>query len=188
MAIYYNAQLNLGNEAFGSEPTITANEVLRTAGIKDLAREIEHQNKLIPAQVSENVLQNFCKAAVELMSQGFAIQLPTEQGVGIRLFTDVHVKGGSINLARARQLDPTVTELTTENAGRLIDLAGGVSCRVRATAMQPFTDLLNDEKPQLQRDGTVTKAYVERKNGDGTPTDPDDPDTPGDGGGDEVEP
>ena len=183
MAIYYNAQLNMGSEALGSEPTITANEVLRTAGIKDLAREIEHQNKLIPAQVSENVLQNFCRAAAELMSQGFAIQLATEQGVGIRIFTDVHVKGGNINLARARQLDPTVTELTAENAGRLIDLAGGVTCRVRATALQPFTDLLNDEKPQVQREGTVTKAYVEKKASGGN-TDPDSTD-PDDG---EIEP
>ena len=182
MAIYYNAQLNMGNEAFGSEPTITANESLRTAGIRDLAREIEHQNKLIPAQVSESVLQNFCKAAAELMSQGFAIQLTTDQGVGIRIFPDVHVKGGNINLTRARELDPTVTELTEENAGRLIDLAGGVTCRVRATAMQPFTDLLMEEKPQMQRDGIVVKPYVEKKDGD---ADPDDNGGGNGGGGDD---
>jgi hypothetical protein len=81
------------------------------------------------------------------------------------------VKGGNINLTRAKELDPTVTELTEENAGRLIDLAGGVTCRVRATAMQPFTDLLLEEKPQMQRDGTVVKPYVEKKDGEGSGSD-----------------
>lgn len=187
MAIYYKAQLNMGNEALGSEPTITANESLRTADRKALARELAHQSHdLIPENVADLVLQNFCKAAVELMSQGFAIQLDTEQGVGVRIFPDVHVKGGNINLARAKQLDPTVTELTADDAGRLIDLAGGVTCRVRCTAMQPFTDLLNDEKPTMQRDGTVTKAYVAKADGSGD--DDDDQqggdDTPQGGGGD----
>ena len=157
----------MGNEALGTEKTITANEVLRTCDTKALAREINHQNPLIPEQVAEAVLENFCKAAVEKMAEGFAITLNSGNDVAIRIFPDIHIKGGNINLTRAKELDPTITELTAENAGELIDKAGGVTCRVRATCMQKFTDLLEKEDYQLKRIGIETKAYVQRKDGEG---------------------
>ena len=165
--IEYKGQLNMGNEALGTEPTITANESLRTCDTKALAREIAHaSHDLIPEQVAAMVLENFCKAAAEKMAEGFAIQLNNGQDVAIRIFPDIHVKGGNINLARAKELDPTVTELTAENAGDLIDKAGGVTCRVRATCMQKFTDLLEKEEYQVKRTGIEVKAYVERVSGD----------------------
>jgi hypothetical protein len=165
--IEYKGQLNMGNEAFGTEKTITANESLRTCDTKALAREIAHaSHDLIPEQVAAMVLENFCKAAAEKMAEGFAIQLNNGQDVAIRIFPDIHVKGGNINLARAKELDPTVTELTAENAGDLIDRAGGVTCRVRATCMQKFTDLLEKEEYQVKRTGIEVKAYVERVGGD----------------------
>lgn len=168
MAIQYKGQLNLGNEAFGSEKTITANEVIRTAESKDLAREIHHQNTLIPEQVAQAVLDNLCAAAVELMNMGFAVQLKNGDDVAVRFIPDIHVKGGNINLARAQQLDPTVTELTEQNAGELIDKAGGVTVKVRAIVQQKFTDLLNKDGVKVERIGVETKAYVEKKNSDGT--------------------
>lgn len=165
--IEYKGQLNMGNEALGTEKTITANESLRTCDTKALAREIAHaSHDLIPEQVAAMVLENFCKAAAEKMAEGFAIQLNNGQDVAIRIFPDIHVKGGNINLARAKELDPTVTELTAENAGDLIDKAGGVTCRVRATCMQKFTDLLEKEEYQVKRTGIEVKAYVERVGGD----------------------
>ena len=165
--IEYKGQLNMGNEALGTEKTITANESLRTCDTKALAREIAHaSHDLIPEQVAAMVLENFCKAAAEKMAEGFAIQLNNGQDVAIRIFPDIHVKGGNINLARAKELDPTVTELTVENAGDLIDRAGGVTCRVRATCMQKFTDLLDKEEYQVKRTGIEVKAYVERVGGD----------------------
>lgn len=160
--IEYKGQLNLGNEALGTEKTITANECVRTCDTKALAREIHHQNTLIPEQVAEAVLENFCLAAVEKMAEGFAIQLMNGQDVAMRIYPDIHVKGGNINLARAKQLDPTVTELTAENAGALIDKAGGVTVRVRATVQQKFTDLLLKQEPQVQRSGIMEAPYVER--------------------------
>jgi hypothetical protein len=183
--IEYKGQLNMGNEALGTEKTITANEYLRTCDTKALAREINHQNKLIPEDVAAAVLGYFCKAAVEKMAEGFAIQLYNGQDVALRIFPDIHVKGGNINLARAKELDPTVTELTAENAGELIDKAGGVTCRVRATCMQKFTDLLEKEEYQVKRVGIETKAYVERVNGDDTGDDNGGGDNQGgEGGGD----
>ena len=164
--IDYKGQLNMGNEALQSEKTITANEVLRTCDTKALAREISHQNALIPEQVAAAVLENFCKAAAEKMAEGFAIQLNAGDEVAIRIFPDIHIKGGNINLARAKELDPTVTELTADNAGSLIDKAGGVTVRVRSTCMQKFTDLLEKEEYQVKRTGIEVKAYVERVGGD----------------------
>ena len=180
--IEYQAQLNLGNEALGSEKTITANEAVRTCDTKALAREISHQNKLIPEDVAEAVLAYFCKAAVEKMTEGFAVQLMNGNDVALRIFPDIHVKGGNINLARAKQLDPEVTDLTLENAGDLIDKAGGVTVRVRATVQPKFTELLEAEGYQLKRVGVVQKDYVEKKDGDD-----DEPEQPGTGGGNNGE-
>lgn len=159
--IEYKGQLNMGNEAFGTEKTITANEDVRTCDVKALAREITHQNTLIPEDVAAQVLNYFCKAAVQKISEGFAVQLTSGNDVAIRIFPDVHIKGGNINLTRAKELDPTVTELTEENAGELIDKAG-VQVRVRATCMQKFTELLEKEEYQMKRTGIEVKPYVAR--------------------------
>ena len=172
--ISYKGQLNEGNAALGTEKTITANEDIRTCDLKALAREINHQNALIPEDVAASVLGYFCKAAVQKMAEGFAVQLTSGSDVAIRIFPDVHIKGGNINLERAKQLDPSITKLTEDVVGQLIDKAG-VQVRVRATCMQKFTDLLESEGYQLSRSGVETKAYVERKG-----TDPDDDDEPSD--------
>lgn len=166
--IEYKGQLNQGNEALGTEKTITANEVVRTADIKALAREIHHQNTLIPEQVASAVLENFCAAACELMSMGFAVQLNNGDDVAMRIFPDIHVKGGNINLKRAKELDPSVTELTLENAGELIDKAGGVTVKVRAVVQQKFTELLNLQDVKVQRVGVQEAAYVERSDDGGS--------------------
>jgi len=157
--IEYKGQLNMGNEALGADKTITANEQVRTCDTKALAREISHQNSLIPEDVAASVLGYFCKAAVQKMAEGFAVQLTNGNDVALRIFPDVHVKGGNINLARAKELDPTVTELTEENAGALIDKAG-VTVRVRAICQQKFTDLLDAEEYQLKRTGIEIVPYV----------------------------
>ena len=157
--IEYKGQLNMGNEALGADKTITANEQVRTCDTKALAREISHQNSLIPEDVAASVLGYFCKAAVQKMAEGFAVQLTNGNDVALRIFPDVHVKGGNINLARAKELDPTVTELTEENAGALIDKAG-VTVRVRAICQQKFTDLLDAEEYQLKRTGVEVVPYV----------------------------
>ena len=164
--IEYKGQLNLGNESLGTEKTITANEVVRTADVKALAREIHHQNTLIPEQVASAVLENFCAAACELMAMGFAVQLNNGNDVAMRIFPDVHIKGGNINLKRAKELDPSVTELTLENAGDLIDKAGGVTVKARAVVQQKFTDLLTQQDVKVQRVGVGEAAYVEKKGND----------------------
>lgn len=171
--IEYNGQINLPNANFGvTERTITANEDVRTCDIQALAREISHQNRLVPEDVAAQVLAYFCKAAVEKMSEGFAIQLANGNDIALRIFPDVHVKGGNINLKRAKELtgNANLTEQEmVDMAGELIDKAG-VKVSVRAVAQQKFTELLENENYQLHRRGIVTKSFEK--------TDDDEPTTP----------
>lgn len=162
--IKYNVQLNQGNEALGSGKSISANEVLLTCDEKALAREIHHQNTLIPEQVAAAVLQNFGKAAAELMAMGFAIQFKNGDDVLMRIYPDIHVKGGNINLERAQQLDPTVTDLTLENAGDLVNLAGGVTVRARAEVETKFTEMLLAEGASVERGAVIENPYVAKTN------------------------
>ena len=187
--IQYNVCLNNGIEAFGiDQKTITANEVLLTCDEQALAREINHENPLIPEQVAKAVLDNFCKAAAQLMSMGFAIQLKNGNDVALRIHPDVHVKGGNINLARAQELNPEVTELTVENAGDLVNRAG-VALRAKAECAPKFSELLLSMGAAVQRKGVVERAKVMRSEGDGN-SDGSDPDQGGGGlpgGGTEPE-
>ena len=176
----YNIYLNQGNEYLNvNEKTITVNEVLDTVDENALAREISHQNPLIPEQVARAVLENFCQAAAELMSMGFAIQLKSGGEVAMRIYPDIHLNGGNINLARARELMPDVVNTEADmvaNIGELVSRAG-VHVRARSETQQKFTDLLLAMKGSMNRNEIIERAKITR------PTSPDD-DGPSGGGGD----
>ncbi len=157
--IQYEVQLNQGNEALQTGKTITANEVLLTCD------EIHHQNSLIPEDVAASVLGYFGKAAAQLMAMGFAIQFKNGQDVLMRIYPDVHLKGGNINLERAKQLNPEVTDLTLENAGELATQVG-VKVRVRCETEAKFTELLNSEGYSVERKAVKEVAYVAKKGSD----------------------
>ena len=163
--IQYEVQLNQGNEALQTGKTITANEVLLTCDEKALAREIHHQNSLIPEDVAASVLGYFGKAAAQLMAMGFAIQFKNGQDVLMRIYPDVHLKGGNINLERAKQLNPDVTDLTLENAGELATQVG-VKVRVRCETEAKFTELLDAEGFSVERKAVKEVAYVAKKGSD----------------------
>ena len=162
--IQYEVQLNHGNEALQSGKTITANEVLLTADEKALAREIHHQNALIPEDVAASVLAYFGKAAAQLMAMGFAVQMKNGNDVLMRIYPDVHLSGGNINLERAKQLIPGTTELTLDNAGELATKAG-VTVRVRCEAEAKFSELLKSEGFTVERKGVKEVAYVAKGEG-----------------------
>ena len=160
--IEYNIWLNHGNENIGSEEkTITANEVVKTADNDDVAALIHSMNNLIPEQVARDVLENFCMATGRLMKMGFAVQLKSKTEVAMRIYPNVRVKGGNINLARAQELDPTVTDLTLENAADLVQKAG-VEVRVKAECQQPYTDILKELKPSLSYVKVIDRPKVMR--------------------------
>lgn len=160
--IQYEVQLNQGNEALQTGKSITANEVLLTCDEKALAREIHHQNSLIPEDVAASVLGYFGKAAAQLMAMGFAIQFKNGQDVLMRIYPDIHLQGGNINLSRAQQLDPTVTDLTLDNAGELATKVG-VKVSVRCESEVKFTELLEQEGYSVERKGVKEAAYVAKK-------------------------
>lgn len=162
--IKYQVSLNKGVEAFGTGPSITANEIVDTADASALAREIHHLNSLIPEQVAEAVLQNFCEAAANLMAMGYAVVLRSGADAAIRIYPDVHVKGGNINLDRAKALIPGTVALSLDNAGELVTKAG-VTVRAKAECEVKFTDLLTKAEASLERKEVVEKAFVKRANG-----------------------
>ena len=181
--IKYQVSLNKGVEAFGTGPSITANEIVDTADASALAREIHHLNSLIPEQVAEAVLQNFCEAAANLMAMGYAVVLRSGADAAIRIYPDVHVKGGNINLDRAKQLIPGTVALSLDNAGDLVTKAG-VTVRAKAECEPKFNDLLTKAEVRLERKEVVEKAFVKRANAsdDSAAGGSDSSDSEGDGG------
>ena len=182
--IKYQVSLNKGVEAFGTGPSITANEIVDTADASALAREIHHLNSLIPEQVAEAVLQNFCEAAANLMAMGYAVVLRSGADAAIRIYPDVHVKGGNINLDRAKQLIPGTVALSLDNAGELVTKAG-VTVRAKAECEVKFNDLLTKAEARLERKEVVEKAFVKRANASDSDSEnggSDSSDSEGDGG------
>lgn len=160
--IRYKICINNGIEAFGIDhKTITVCEELKKCDENALAREINHENPLIPEQVAKSVLDNFCKAALNLMSMGYSVYLKNGDDVAIRIYPDVNINGGNINIDRARELDPSVAELTEDNAGELVSKAG-VSVRIKAECQHKFIKQLQTEA-SLMRTDVVERAKKERK-------------------------
>lgn len=83
----------------------------------------------------------------------------------MRIYPDVHLKGGNINLERARELNPEVTDLTLENAGELATQVG-VKVRVRCETEAKFTELLQSEGFSVERKAVKEVAYVAKKGSD----------------------
>ena len=160
--INYNININNGIQAFDAEgKTITVSEATQTVDTQVLAREIHHENMLIPEQVAEAVLQNFATAALNLMRQGFAIQFKSGNDVIMRIYPDVNVNGGNINLRRAKELIPGTTEITADNAAELVSQAG-ITVRPRVKCTRRFWELLHSEDCDVQRKDIVEKAQVLR--------------------------
>ena len=169
--IEYQGQINLPNPNFGTtEKTITANEVVRTCDTRSLAKEVAHaSHDLVTEGIAEMVINNFCKACVDKMVEGFAIQMQNGQDVMMRIFPDIHLNTPTknINLTIARRIDPTVQteEQMVEKAGELIDKVG-VKVTVRAVVQKKFTDLLDKEGYSVKRTGIVTATAAHQSEGD----------------------
>lgn len=163
----YKIFINNGNEAFGtSGKTLSIEEQPRTISEDFLAEEMHHANELIPKRTIKEVLSIFSEVSARLMAEGFAIQFQKDGKVSLRLYADAKIKGGNINLERAKQLDPTVTEITAENASALVQKAG-IQLRAYAEVEQKLTELLLSFNPAPHLTDIVERAYVEKKNSGG---------------------
>ena len=166
--IEYTIKINNGNENIGSNAkSITVKEKVKTAGVKDLSREINLLNKLIPEQVAAAVLDNFCEAAANLMSMGQAVVLKSRGKAAIRLIPDVKLNGRNITLARAQQLDSTITDLTEDNAGDLVQRVG-VRVRARAVCAPALTELIQAAGVTTQKTNIINVPKILRANDNGS--------------------
>ena len=118
---------------------------------------------------AEVVLGYFGKAAAQLMAMGFAIQFKNGDDVLMRIYPDIHLKGGNINLQRAQEIDPEVTDLTMENVGDLATKVG-ISVKVRCETEVKFTELLDKEGYSVERKQVRNVPYVAKKTTDGNDT------------------
>ena len=167
--IKYDVKLNNGVEAFGTtEKTLTASEHVENVDANFMAHHMHLHNPLIPEDVATAVLNAFCESAAELMGQGNAVVLTSKGKAALRLYPDVHVKGGNINLARAQELMPEVTELTLDNATELVQRAG-LTLRAKAECEPAMGVLLDQSKSGLTLNSVVNVPYVQRT---ATPADP----------------
>ena len=169
--IKYDVKLNNGVEAFGTtEKTLTASEHVENVDANFMAHHMHLHNPLIPEDVATAVLNAFCESAAELMGQGLAVVLTNKGKAALRLYPDVHVKGGNINLARAQELMEGVTELTLDNASELVQRAG-LTLRAKAECEPAMGVLLDQSKSGLTLNAVVNVPYVQRT---ADPADPDD--------------
>ena len=166
--IKYNIKLNQGNEVLNSEKTITAVEVVENVDANFMAHHMHLHNALIPEDVATAVLNAFCESAAELMGQGHAVVLTSKGKAALRLYPDIHVKGGNINLARAQELMEGVTELSLDNASELVQRAG-LTLRAKAECEPAMGVLLDQSKSGLTLNEVVNVPYVQRT---ATPADP----------------
>lgn len=170
--IIYNVLINNGNENIGAEgQTITLQEQLTPAGNTEVARQITHQNSLIPISLSELMVEYTLKGILELLALGHVVQLKIGNNVMLRIWPDVKPVGGdNINLARAQEKDPTITEFTVENAGQIVDLIG-VNLKVQAEVQVKLSEMLRDLKPEVHRDKVISRPKVTRTESNTTTVD-----------------
>ena len=160
--IKYNVKLNNGVEALNiNEKSVSAEEVVENVDAKFMAHHMHLHNALIPEDVATAVLNAFCESAAELMGQGHAVVLTSKGKAALRLYPDIHVKGGNINLARAQELMEGVTELSLDNASELVQRAG-LTLRAKAECEPAMGVLLDQSKSGLTLNEVVNVPYVHR--------------------------
>lgn len=168
--IKYNLQINNGVEAFGTTgKTISANEVVDTCDASELAREIAHHAEVVSERTAKYVLDNILAAVVQKMSEGKAVVLTLDGKAALRIYPDIHIKGGNINLTRAKELDPEVTDITLDNISGIVAKAGGVTLRAKAEVEKPLTDALKKQEVSLHLNEKKEMPRLNRTEGSGTP-------------------
>lgn len=151
----YQVYIQQGNEHFGTEgSTIYIGEKPIKLRNDYIINRIHDKNMLVPTQLISSVLENLYLVWGEALAEGSAIQIKVGNDVIARIKPDISIKGGNINLKRAKELDPTVTEITVENATELVQKAG-VQLKIKIEVMPKFAELVKTFHPTLESSGTV---------------------------------
>lgn len=166
----YRIEIHNGNANLGTTgKSIAVQEVLNTVSNEFVAHYMHLQNPLIPEDAALMVLSSLGKTAASLVSEGMSVQVKDKQDVLLRIYGDIHIKGGNINLERARELsgNPSLTEQQmVEMASELVQKAG-VTYRARCEAEQKLTDLVKKQDGlSVTRTGDIKEvAYVPASQG-----------------------
>lgn len=164
----YVLQLNNGNENFGTTgKTITANEQCEVAGYKELAEEMSHFTKLTGYDENEYVIRNLMKAIVHLICQGKRVVLPigSDNKAAAAFHLDLHLKGGSINEAKAAELG--FNEITLDNLSDIVRAAGGVKVGVAIEVEQALLDAVKAKDVEIELTDKVNIPRILRKDNSG---------------------
>jgi len=164
----YVLQLNNGNENFGTTgKTITANEQCEVAGYKELAEEMSHFTKLTGYDENEYVIRNLMKAIVHLICQGKRVVLPigSDNKAAAAFHLDLHLKGGSINEAKAAELG--FSEITLDNLSDIVRAAGGVKVGVAIEVEQALLDAVKAKDVEIELADKVNIPRILRKENQG---------------------
>ena len=165
----YKLFINNGNEAFGTTgKTLSIEEKPKTVSVDFIADAIHSQNELISKRLAAEVLAIFGEVAARMMAEGLALQFQNDGKAILRLYADMKIKGGNINLSRARELtgNPALTEEEmVQRAGEIVSLAG-VQLRAYAETEQKFNEMLKSYNPQPHLVATQERAYVQKKDGE----------------------
>jgi hypothetical protein len=164
----YVLQLNNGNENFGTTgKTITANEQCEVAGYKELAEEMSHFTKLTGYDENEYVIRNLMKAIVHLICQGKRVVLPigSDNKAAAAFHLDLHLKGGSINEAKAAELG--FNEITLDNLSDIVRAAGGLKVGVAIEVEQALLDAVKAKGVEIELADKVNIPRILRKENQG---------------------
>ena len=82
------------------------------------------------------------------------------------MIPDVKLNGRNITLARAQQLDSTITDLTEDNAGDLVQRVG-VRVRARAVCAPALTELIQSAGVSTQKTNIINVPKILRANDNG---------------------
>lgn len=164
----YVLQLNNGNENFGTTgKTITANEQCEVAGYKELAEEMSHFTKLTGYDENEYVIRNLMKAIVHLICQGKRVVLPigSDNKAAAAFHLDLHLKGGSINEAKAAELG--FNEITMDNLSDIVRAAGGLKVGVAIEVEQALLDAVKAKGVEIELADKINVPRILRKENQG---------------------
>ena len=100
--IEYDIKINEGNDVLGMGKTITLKKSIKKTSDQFLMQSIYYKNRLIPQQVVEDVLDSWFAAAIDQLENGCSVSLKYKGNTMIRISPEVCIKGGNINLKRAK--------------------------------------------------------------------------------------
>lgn len=167
MQALYNINVNQGNEVLGTGPSISVEESPRgTATKKDLAKHMHMLNGLVPEAVCLQTIELFGEALIHLAAQGVRVPL---FGFNDKRFCTIYMDlklDKNISLADVQAIDPSITELTKENAPQFVK-ASDIKARLKFETEDGGNEALAAEMEGLERNETNVKAYVRRKENSG---------------------